>query len=126
MADNPMKKDDIEIEILGSKWLIKFVDDDPAFEEAEGYCEGNERIITIQNVKLVGKDEDPLAIGGYAQCLNQKRVLRHEIIHAYLMESGLDSSALPVDNWAANEEMVDWFARQSPKIFKTFKELKLL
>lgn len=115
-----------EIDILGSKWLINYADDDPAFENAEGYCEGNERVITIQNVKLVEKTEDPLAINEHAQSLNQKRVLRHEIIHAYLMESGLDSSALPVENWVTNEEMVDWFARQSPKIFKTFKELKLI
>lgn len=117
--------EDIEVNILGSKWLIKYVDDDPAFEEAEGYCEGNERIIIIQNVSIAEKN-DPLAISISAQYINQKRVLRHEIIHAYLIESGLDSSALSVDNWATNEEMVDWFARQSPKIFKTFKELKLI
>lgn len=57
----------------------------------------------------------------------KKLILRHEIIHAFLFESGLDSSSLSVDvPWAINEEMVDWFAIQSPKIFKVFQELCIL
>ena len=52
----------------------------------------------------------------------EKKVLRHEIIHAYLGESGLRSSS----EWAENEEMVDWFAIQFPKILKTFSELCIL
>ena len=31
-----------------------------------------------------------------------------------------------IDNWAKNEEMVDWFALQLPKIIKVYKELKCL
>ena len=42
------------------------------------------------------------------------------------MESGLDSNSNSADSWATNEEMVDWFAIQSPKIFKVFNELKLM
>ena len=49
--------------------------------------------------------------------------VRHEVIHAYLMESGLDGSSNGVDCWARNEEMVDWFAIQFPKLAKTFREL---
>ena len=44
----------------------------------------------------------------------------------FLKESGLDHSANSVDNWANNEEMIDWFALQLPKIFKVYKELKCL
>jgi hypothetical protein len=51
-----------------------------------------------------------------------RRVVRHEIVHAFLMESGLDESSNPADAWATNEEMVDWFARQGPKIYKAWKE----
>jgi hypothetical protein len=49
----------------------------------------------------------------------EKRILRHEITHAFLFESGLnwDSSVLQ-DGWATNEEMVDWFAIQGEKIYK--------
>ena len=53
--------------------------------------------------------------------------LRHEIFHAFLFESGLDaSSGITNRPWAENEEMVDWFAIQSPKIYKIFAELDIL
>ena len=49
----------------------------------------------------------------------ERRILRHEITHAFLFESGLnwDSSILQ-DGWATNEEMIDWFAIQGEKIYK--------
>ncbi len=53
--------------------------------------------------------------------------LRHEIFHAFLFESGLDASSICTNRpWAENEEMVDWFAIQSPKIYKVFAELDIL
>ena len=112
-----------EIDILGSKWTVIFKDDDPAFEDCNGYCDDAGRQIIIENIK---ETDDPLAFDLSSQNLNQKRVIRHEIIHAFLSESGLAESSSACENWASNEEMVDWFARQSPKIFKLFKELKLV
>lgn len=57
----------------------------------------------------------------------EKQNLRHEIIHAFFNESGLSASSSQFCGaWAKNEEMVDWFAIQSPKMFKLFKQLKLL
>lgn len=52
----------------------------------------------------------------------QNKVLRHEIIHAFLYESGLWQDSYGSKCWAQNEEMVDWFAIQEPKIHKAFKE----
>ena len=54
------------------------------------------------------------------------RVLRHEIIHAYLEESGLSANSNMIPAWAQNEEMVDWLAIQSSKIFATFQEVGCL
>lgn len=51
-----------------------------------------------------------------------KKVLRHEIIHAFLHESGLDSSS----DWARNEEIVDWIALQFEKMLNTFREVKAI
>ena len=48
-------------------------------------------------------------------------VKRHELIHAFLYESGLDACS-----WANNEEMVDWIAIQFPKLFKAFQEVGCL
>lgn len=56
-----------------------------------------------------------------------KATIRHELVHAYLFESGLDSSSdISEVQWARNEEMIDWIALQSPKLYKTFKKLGLL
>lgn len=52
----------------------------------------------------------------------RKEVLRHEIVHAFLAESGLQADTSKARAWAMNEEMVDWIARQGPKIFQTFRE----
>lgn len=49
------------------------------------------------------------------------KVLRHEIIHAFLYESGLSINC----EWATNEEMIDYFAIQFPKMIKIFKELEV-
>lgn len=46
-----------------------------------------------------------------------KKVKRHEIIHAFLFESGLAENS----EWAQNEEMVDFFAIQFPKLLEAFR-----
>lgn len=57
----------------------------------------------------------------------KKVILRHEILHAFLFESGLDASSIATYGaWAINEEMVDWFAIQSPKIFAAYQNLGIL
>lgn len=52
-----------------------------------------------------------------------KATLRHEVIHAFIYESGLYGNSLGVDAWALNEEMVDWIALQFPKILKIYQQL---
>lgn len=61
------------------------------------------------------------------QKLQTKRTLRHEITHAFFNESGLqDDTSIPGSGWALNEEMIDWIAIQSPKLFQAFKEADCL
>ena len=123
MATQNMSDDVKTVDILGSKWTIKYVDDDPAFEQANGFANDAAREIVIENVKT---SDDPLSFDMQSQYTNQKRVLRDELILAYLYESGLGDSSNSCDAWAVNEEMVDWFARNIPKMIITFKELKCL
>lgn len=52
----------------------------------------------------------------------ESKVTRHEIIHAFIEESGLAECC----DWAINEEMVDYFAKQIPKMVKLFKEINVL
>jgi hypothetical protein len=59
---------------------------------------------------------------GFPEIENRKlyfcKVLRHEIIHAFHMESGFDN--LDVLN---NEQIVDWFAHMLPKIDRVFNSV---
>lgn len=48
-----------------------------------------------------------------------KRILRHETIHAFFDESGLDSQFDP----ACDEALIDWIALQFPKMSEAFKKM---
>lgn len=115
---------DFKVNILGSEWSVKFGNEEeyPNLAEMDGYTDLSTREIVVDDMKTSQGQ-----IGAKADLESyQKQVVRHEIIHAFLLESGLDSNSNSADSWAVNEEMVDWFAIQSPKIFKVFDELKLM
>jgi hypothetical protein len=112
------------VNILGTPYTIKHVDDgqDEYMEKMSfgGYCNGLDKEIVILNLKSTDEwKNDPEA----AIKKQEDETMRHEIIHAFLNESGLQwSSFVPDKAWAKNEEMVDWFALQFPKILMAFKE----
>lgn len=112
-----------KINVLGTTYtiLIKSVEEDERLKDSYGltdYC--TKEIIIADDVN---KETDN-------SCRNlevfKKKVIRHEIIHAFLCESGLRECSGNTMSWAENEEMIDWFANQSPKIYKVYKELDIL
>ena len=107
-----------EISIMGSIWKIYWLDSDE-FSNAYGLTDEFSKTIEIQRTK----PDDMTVLQWYE---NQCRVLRHEIIHAFLIECGLSASSNACDAWAENEEMIDWFARLSTKIFDVYNELKII
>lgn len=118
----------MKIDILGTEYRIEIhkVSEDSFMEEKSfaGYCDEENKLIVVADMSeekyFVGMDEK-------AQETYCKKTLRHEIMHAFLNESGLSDSSNCYDGaWAKNEEMVDWIAIQSPKIFSTFKEMDIL
>lgn len=115
---------DFKINILGSEWSVKFGNEEtyPNLTNVDGYTDLSIREIVVDDMKASqGQIEAKADLKSY-----QKQVVRHEIIHAFLLESGLDSNSNSAGSWAVNEEMVDWFAIQSPKIFKVFNEYDLM
>lgn len=109
------------INVLGTDIRVLFREEkqDPKLEELGGYFDSSECLIVVKI-----PEKDSMSVGNLENY--QKKVLRHEIIHAFLHESGLDWEAAPAECWATNEEMIDWFAIQSPKIFKIFREQRLV
>ena len=109
------------ISVLGKDIQILFrkEDADPKLKNCVGYFDSSKGWIVIKIL-----EPDAMSLGNLDRY--QKEVLRQEILHAFLYESGLDACSGPADNLASNEEMVDWFAIQSPKIFRVFQEQGLL
>lgn len=115
---------DFKVNILGSEWNVKFGNkkEYPNLTNVDGYTD-----LSIREIVVDDMEASQGQIGAKADLESyQKQVVRHEIIHAFLLESGLDSNSNSADSWAVNEEMVDWFAIQSPKIFKVFNEYDLM
>ena len=116
------------VNILGSEYRIvrKKYEDDPYFEkfDCSGYCDGYAREIGICDMTTYpGYETEPMA----SLKIAEKQTLRHEIVHGFLDESGLaDSAALYHNAWSKNEEMVDWFALQGPKIYEAWKQAEAL
>ena len=106
-----------KINVLGTDYeiFVRQDDEDPKLSECLGYCEQYSKKIVLSDMKTV--ENDILCVENIDEL--KKKICRHEIIHAFLGESGLRSSS----DWAENEEMVDWFAIQIPKINKAFEEL---
>lgn len=106
-----------EVHILGTRYSIRIIDeDDYRYDrEADGWCDPSVKEILIFNYKQSAESVKDLVA-------YQKKVLRHEIVHAFLYESGLWQNAYGSKCWAKNEEMIDWMAIQIPKIQKAYKE----
>lgn len=112
------------VNILGEIYNIKYktLQEDKKLEELAGYTDVFSKEIVIEDTnRSERKITSTSNIKEY-----ENKVLKHEIIHAYLYESGLDVNSNRSYSWATNEEMIDWFAIQSSKIYKTYKELEIL
>ncbi len=104
------------VNILGTEYEIisQTEDENPKLKDANGLCEMYAKKIIVRDIKPTDDTIDNL--DAY-----KRKVLRHELIHAFLEESGLSYNS----EWANNEEMVDWMAIQFSKIQKVFEELKI-
>lgn len=110
----------MKVSILGTEYVIEYRSskEDKILEDYDGYTDLYSKLIVVVN------DED-----GNIKDYNayRKKVLRHEIVHAFLYESGLAHNSIQVESaWAMNEEMVDFFAIQGEKIYKAWSEVNAL
>ena len=102
------------INILGSEYTVILATEqaEPRLEGCDGFCDETTKEIVVENYKR-GQPGSK----GKLEIQEQKNI-RHEIVHAFLFESGLAENS----DWAQNEEMVDWVAKQGPKLVKAWQE----
>lgn len=106
------------INVLGTDYVVNLVDPDhdPKLKDnKDGYTDTSIKVCVIDTMQ----EEHPDNKANLAEY--RKSVIRHELIHAFLFESGLDACI-----WAMNEEMIDWLALQFPKMRKAFEEADAL
>lgn len=104
------------VNILGTDYTveIKEREEDDLLDEADGYCDKTTKKI------VVAEKDDESDLEDYGVYL--KKITRHEIIHAFMYESGIAENYEHPHRFGQEETMVDWFAIQFPKILKVFKE----
>lgn len=103
------------VNILGEEYTINTdvsTSEDDSLERMAGYCDYSVKSIVVAKLEKLQDSLKDLKV-------YENKIIRHEVIHAFLKESGLAENT----DWATNEEMVDYFAIQFPKMLKVFKEL---
>lgn len=108
------------VNILGTEYeVIMDAPDEMLPEDADGAMDHSVKRIVVAKFESNRNSIKDLDV-------YRKKVLRHEVIHAFLFESGLWNNSGNVTAWGQSKEITDWFAIQSPKIMKVFEELEVL
>ena len=106
------------INVLGTEYTIeiKTAEEDAFIKDCGGYTDKTTKRIVVTAPTSYNELDD---FESY-----QKKVIRHEIIHAFLFESGLHECWTHKDGH--DETYVDWIAVQFPKLLKAFEEADAL
>lgn len=106
----------MKVNILGTEYTIAKCnkEEDSLLEDMDGYCDKTTKRI------VVSKPTPDSNLGDYE--VYQKKIMRHEIIHAFLFESGLHENWQHPNEWGQDETTIDWIAVQFPKMLEAFKQ----
>ena len=105
----------MKVNVLGTVYKIKYI---PSLDGR-----GGETDFYTKEIRISEQEAVPAAYKTDNLKEMQRHVLRHELIHAFLFESGMDQSSAAHEAWAVNEEMIDWMAIQMPKIMAAYDSI---
>ena len=105
----------MKVNVLGTVYKIKYI---PSLDGR-----GGETDFYTQEIRISEQEDVPAEYKTDNLKEMQRHVLRHELIHAFLFESGMDQSSAAHEAWAVNEEMIDWMAIQMPKIMAAYDSI---
>ena len=111
----------MRVDVLGSEYVIYTnvsPEDDPILLDCGGYCDKTTRRIVI----IEPADTN---LGDWHEY--EKTCIRHELVHAFLFESGIGGDTLwDIEGQEHPEHMVEWIAMQFPKMVKAFQAVGAL
>ena len=108
---------DTSISILGELYTIyiRRTEDDANLKDSDGYTDFSAKEIVMRDINSISFTiKNPMVYWN--------KVLRHEILHAFIRESGICEYFDEMDE----EQIVDWVAYQFPKIQKVYEGLGIL
>lgn len=106
------------INVLGTAYTIEFENEnsDKLLKKCDGYCDKTSKKLVIDSKDIDCDLDKPM--------LHLTKCIRHEVIHAFMHESGLAEN-WEHKNYGQEETTVDWFAHQLPKINNALKDAGL-
>jgi hypothetical protein len=122
------KNCEIPIDILGTAYVLHICPEskDPRFKDlnCSGFCDYSTKELFVSNYKDTGMPNANISVGNLPYII--KKAIRHELVHAFLYESGLGED-WEHKEFGQEETVVDWIARQLDKMYiavqKIFQEL---
>lgn len=107
----------MKVNVLGTEYTIITNAEEkyyPKLINLLGYTDFSIKQIVVRKVEPDNESLENLKV-----C--ERETLRHELIHAFLFESGLDNNS-----WGRNEEIIDWIALQFEKMLEVFRKTDAL
>lgn len=103
------------VDILGTAYSVQRVKrkDDEFLNDCDGYCDKTTKRIVVADL-----DRSESSLGDMEWYI--KKCLRHEIVHAFMYESGLAEN-WEHKTWGQEETTVDWIASQGLKIYQAWE-----
>ena len=110
----------MKINVLGTEYeIIRTTSTEhPELKNADGYCANYEKFILVETDLF--KDDETGSDLTKAKAERTKLILRHELVHAFVMESGNQHTSLDL------EPVTHWIASMAPKMFKAFQQVDAL
>ena len=108
------------VNVLGTDYSVIFANEqeEPRLCNVDGFCDDSAKEIYVDDMSKAAQSPDSKKdLEAY-----RNKVMRHELTHAMLSESGLQSES----DWARTEEVFDWIAIQGPKLMKVWSAAKCL
>jgi len=99
-----------KVNVLGTEYQI-ITDDSIVSQGVDGICKSYDKQIIIRSKDNMLCADDSEAV----KTVRYREVLRHELVHAFFDEAGLDE-------YSSNEQLVTWIASMFPKMVKAFRE----
>lgn len=102
------------INVLGTPYRVDMVPESegPKLKDMDGYMDPSIKRIVVADVNQRPADNESVHNPEWFQ----KNIVRHELIHAFITESGLE------DAYWHTEDMVRWLAYMFPRLLAAFKE----